>query len=626
MLYDTNSLVSKAFEALQMDNEIPIYQQNSSDEEINEDDIPDTPNQPALETPIIPSLTATPISQLQESKYISSNFTPTDDNIVYCDDYVIFGLKNNQNLIIRGQFILEIERGAITINNVVYHADKTQYKFLNPVSNALPLISATQVLDRSKVLDTETKENEHLFTSDYKSVIKITNLKTGLEEIGQICPLFKNLFWNFNNFTNDDLKTLDEFELAFNGYTFFPIIKPDNSITTIKYKSWVSEIERLTDIYRKNQQLKILVIGSKNCGKSTFLRLLLQNLLSVNHEMPVNILDLDPGQAEYSKPDSISLNKIDEFQHGNHLSLTTPSYSFNHYVGFSSPKDQPSRYNTLVTDLVQKYNNDGAVKNESLLINTPGWIKGYGTTLTRALIEKVKPTHVIYLNSGTPDLDELNLGDCELIPLLGVYQSASSISKYSSAQLRILKILSYLHKIENYKFDFQPLLFSPPLQVSYGSNGIKAVSILGLSQVHEDDIKDVLEGTIMGLHSISNTTFDELKIQNKEKIPVINSSELIRQSSPDNLKFKSLVIIHSIDEKNKLINLYTPEFENLSKNKNEEYILIRGRTEVPIWELASNPVLKEFKRESLPFITFEKNTAHDKVWKVRKNVQRRGQQ
>lgn len=605
-----------------MDNDIPIYELNSSDEEDNAEEIPDTPRQPALETPIIPSLNTTPIPQLQESKYISSSFNINDDNTIYGDDYVVFGLKTNQNLIIRGQFTLEIQRGAITVNNVVYHSNEPAMKFLNPVSNALPLISATQVLDRSKTNDVQTKENEHLFTSDYKSVIKLTNLDTGLEEIGQLCPLFKNLFWNFNNLSSDDIKTLDEFERAFDGYSFFPIIRPDNSVFIVKYKGWLKEIERLTELYKQSQLLKILVIGSKNCGKSTFVQLLLQNFLSVNHEIPINILDLDPGQALYSKPDSISLSKIDEYQHGNHLSLTTPSSSLSHYVGFSSPKDQPLRYNDLVSNLVHEYNTDGLVKNESLLINTPGWIKGYGTTLTKSLIEKVKPTHVVYLNSGTTDLDEIKVEECELIPLLGSFNS--SVSKYSSSQLRVLKILSYLHKKQNYQFDFKPLLFSTPLQVSYGSNGIKALSILGLSSIHDDDTRDTLEGTIVSLHTISNEVISEIGITGK--IPFINSFEIIRKTSPGNLKFKSLALIHSIDESKKLINLYIPPFENLAKKENEEYIIIRGRTEVPIWELASNPVLKQFKRDGLPFVTFEKTTSYDKVWKIRKNVQRRGQQ
>ncbi|CAM9021607.1 unnamed protein product [Wickerhamomyces anomalus] len=589
-------MLSPAFEALKMDNQLPLYDQNTSDEDEELDEI-DAP-EPLLETPLIRSLPATPIPQIQESNYISSNFIPTDDNIIYGDDYVIFGLRNNQNLIIRGQFKLDIQRGAITINNVIYHSNTPTLKFLNPQSNALPLISATQVVDRSKTLDIQTTENQHLFSSDYKSVIKISNLNTGLEEIGQICPLFKNLFWNFNNnFAKEDLDGLSDFELAFNGYSFFPIIRPDNSVSIIKFKNWLPQIESLTSLYKENQLLKILVIGSKNCGKSTFLRLLLQNLLSVNNQLPVNILDLDPGQAEYSLPDSVSLN-------------------------------QPIRYNSLVSDLINKYNSDGLVKNESLLINTPGWIKGYGTELTNSLISKINPTHIIYLNPGSLELDELSIKGPELIPLLGNYQTSSSnASKYSSSQLRILKILSYLHKQENFKFDFKPLLFSPPLQVSYGNNGIKGISVLGLSEIHKDDVKDILEGTIVAIHTITRENLDELNFTNIENIPIIDSSELVKKIAPEQLSLKSLALIHSIDEKNKLINLYTPPFANLNKSDDEEYILIRGRTEVPIWELASNPILKHFKKQhDLPFITFEKNSTHDKVWKVRKNVHRRGQQ
>ncbi|CCH44892.1 hypothetical protein BN7_4461 [Wickerhamomyces ciferrii] len=621
-----------------MDNDIPIYEVNSSDEDIideEQDQIPSTP----LETPFIRSLQTTPIPGFQppqpqqQSKYLCSNFIPNDDNTIFGNDYVIFGLKNNQNLIIKGQFKLQIQRGAIKIDHLVYHSSPKSFNFINSNANSLPLISATQVLDRSKVSDELNEENKHLFTSDYKSVIKITNFKTGLENIGTICPILKNLIWNFNNLSNDDLKTYNDFEIAFHDYSFFPIIKPDNTITITNHKNWTETLENLSNLHAKGSILKILIIGSKNSGKSTLLRLLLQNFLQVNNETPVNYLDLDPGQCEFSKPDSISLNKFEIPQMGNHLSITSPQCQFNHYIGFGSPKDQPTRYNALVRDLINKYNKDGGIKNESLLINTPGWIKGYGTTLTNSLIEQLEPTHIIYLNNGSaPDLDDLKIDETktELIPLLGNYinnSNVSSVSKYSSSQLRLFKTLAYLHKSQDFKFDFTPLLFKPPLQISYGKSGIKGVSILGLNDIHPNDLKDCLEGTIVALHTIDYEVLNNVSKTNNDNLPILNSKNLLNNSSSDSLFFKSLVLIHSINEKEKLINLYIPSFEKIDKKDNEEFILIRGRTETPIWELASNQIQKEFKKETnLPFVTFDKTSIHDKVWKVRKNVQRRGQQ
>jgi polynucleotide 5'-hydroxyl-kinase GRC3/NOL9 len=104
---------------------------------------------------------------------------------------------------------------------------------------------------------------------------------------------------------------------------------------------------------------------------------------------------------------------------------------------------------------------------------------------------------------------------------------------------------------------------------------------------------------------------------------LIDSIEL-NKIDPVSLKFKSLALIHSINTNEKLINLYIPEFEHNNKSANEEYVLIRGNTETPIWELASRQIVTKFGLD-LPFISFDKYSDFDKVWKVRKNVQRRGQ-
>jgi polynucleotide 5'-hydroxyl-kinase GRC3/NOL9 len=623
-----------AFEALQGQN-MPFYEANTSDEE----DV-------AIQDSITTSFQVTPEplpvkpSTYIESKYICSNFVPDKDNVIFGNEHITVGLKVNQNLIIRGQFKLKIQRGAITVNNVVYHSSSPEMDFLNPISNSLPTIQATQVIDRQKINDTQTEENQHLFNSNYKSVIQIANLSTGLENIGNVCPVYKNIFWNVGNLSELEKSKLNQFEKLFSEYSFFPIISPTNSMTLINYRNWINDIQRLSESFSSTSpSLRILIIGAKNSGKSTLLKLLLQNFLNEvsnskdDYITPINIMDLDPGQSEFSKPDSISLNKLTSNQFGNHLSLTSTHESINHFIGFSSPKDQPKRYGLLINDLIKRYNSDGLLKNETLLINTPGWIKGYGLNLTKELIEKLKPTHLIYLNPGNNNqsmdqsLEELNLDpSIEFLPLLGNYFNFSSgVIKYSSSQLRSFKTLAYFHKQDNLKFDFEkPLLFKAPLQVSYDEAGIKAVSILNVNGLQSDDLENSLTGTIVALHTVSKKLLGTIRLKRDSgSIPLIDSIEL-NKIDPVSLKFKSLALIHSINTNEKLINLYIPEFEHNNKSANEEYVLIRGNTETPIWELASRQIVTKFGLD-LPFISFDKYSDFDKVWKVRKNVQRRGQ-
>lgn len=289
--------------------------------------------------------------------------------------------------------------------------------------------------------------------------------------------------------------------------------------------------------------------------------------------------------------------------------------AINHYIGFTSPKDQPIRYNLLINELIRSYNNDGLIKNESLIINTPGWVKGYGVQLTKNLVEKIKPTHLVYLNSGNVELEELDTGGSELIPLLGRFSNGA---KHSSSQLRIFKTLGYFHKLSDFKFNFSPLVNEAPLQVSYGANGIKGISILGIKGLNPADLKNALEGTIVGLHTISSIKLDKMK--KEEDLPYIKSKEF----NDVGMKFKALALIHSINTTDKIINLYIPPFEDLTKGPNEEFVILRGKTETPIWELAPREITNKFGKQ-IPFITFGKISDFDKAWRSRRNVQRRGQ-
>lgn len=52
-----------------------------------------------------------------------------------------------------------------------------------------------------------------------------------------------------------------------------------------------------------------IVCGGKGAGKSTFLRFYVNQLLSNG---PVLVIDLDPGQCEFTVPGNISATVVDE--------------------------------------------------------------------------------------------------------------------------------------------------------------------------------------------------------------------------------------------------------------------------------------------------------------------------
>lgn len=672
-LYDvlfTNS--TAAYDALQGD-DVPLYERNSSDSDSDSESPSTTTEQSSRSAslPFTPSVTtleqqrqheqpsaflsrSNSLNRLSESKFVCSQFTPNDDNTIFGSDYVVFGLKPNQNLLIRGQFELEVQRGAIMVNHCIYYSSRERLKFVSPICNALPLIKATQVRDISKVKDNRTNENQHLFSSDYKSVIKCYHLNSGLEKVGNFAPLCKNLFWNLDNLTNEELRSLNTFEMGF-SLSFTPVLTPTNQVSVLSHSQYDQFLKSITQLSQSNELLKILIIGGKNSGKSTLLNLSLQSLLHDTQDTTVNILDIDPGQTYVSPPDSISLSKTSKFIHGSsHMALHTANLSqqVSHYVGFTSPKDQPLRFNSLLQDLMNKYTNDGELKNEALLINTPGWVKGYGVNLMRVIMEKIRPTHVVYLHpassTGRQELEDdevLNLlkdfQGLEVVPIKGNFGSHDRTGgvKYHSSQLRIFKKLGYFHRTSgDFQFDFTPLLNKAPFQLSYDpeqDSNLKFTTVLNyddLKIVDDDGYNSLFEGTIVALYTITNLELEKLQsklAKNISKIPLLKSKDFLKINQAS-LKFKSLCLIHSIDPQSQLINLYTPSSQSeLLKSTSEQYLFVRGATETPIMEIASNEVIKKFKKQGfkgMPFVTFKRGSDLEKVWKVRKNVMRRGQQ
>jgi len=52
--------------------------------------------------------------------------------------------------------------------------------------------------------------------------------------------------------------------------------------------------------------------GGKGLGKSTFMRMLINKILSQQEEKRVLVLDLDPGQSEFTAPGCLSLVEVNE--------------------------------------------------------------------------------------------------------------------------------------------------------------------------------------------------------------------------------------------------------------------------------------------------------------------------
>lgn len=77
------------------------------------------------------------------------------------------------------------------------------------------------------------------------------------------------------------------------------------------------------------------------------------------------------------------------------------------------------------------------------------------------------------------------------------------------------------------------------------------------------------------------------------------------------------------------MNIYVPPFhkENLDEQPEDaKWIIVRNKTETPFCDLLpSHRAITWDPSTQIPFATFERRKKLEHVWKVRKNVMRRGQ-
>ncbi|KAJ1921755.1 Polynucleotide 5'-hydroxyl-kinase grc3 [Mycoemilia scoparia] len=160
-----------------------------------------------------------------------------------------------------------------------------------------------------------------------------------------------------------------------------------------------------------------MVAGNRSSGKSTFIRYLLNRLLSVKSR--IYYLETDLGQSELTPPGVIGLFKIQNPLLGppfTHATSVIPVHAT--YMGVTTPKDDPDRYSASIRHILELYRSEFSVKTsqdthgqdvESLVINTHGWTKGLGLDLLYLTCQAAIPTHYYQLYS--PYISQSPLGE-----------------------------------------------------------------------------------------------------------------------------------------------------------------------------------------------------------------------
>ncbi|ETS73745.1 hypothetical protein PFICI_14691 [Pestalotiopsis fici W106-1] len=446
-----------------------------------------------------------------------------------------------------------------------------------------------------------------------------------LRQLGRVSPLFRGLW--------------DESSTSEGG-------KPESSTFTILYTSadgpkrallsdlksppeWNREIDSLVKASR-SKPASAIITGPKSAGKSTFGRLLANQLLTdersgKKQHSGIAILDLDPGQPEHGPPGQISLVRITEPVLSPTFCRTLPestpgsgrSIVRSHTLAAVSPSSDPDLYLSVVADLVTHYRNRFA--SLPLVVNTPGWVQGTGLDLLVSLIETAKPTHVVYMAPGPLDVIEtlqasFRSGKVAILP--------SQISQYTSrtaAHLRTMQTLSYFHseaKASVQTWNPEPLSALMPWCVRYSGPSPGIIGIMCYDfQAPVDILADAINGTILAIVEVESSmafqsnkskgaenpsslddmdldqtsprfakkTGDQLVTHTPEGIPIMQSGVTL---DPRYSHTIGLALLRGIDTENHVLQLLSPvpdERINQIVEKGGKIALVSGRFDPPGW-------------------------------------------
>ncbi|KAI3504631.1 hypothetical protein L2E82_46541 [Cichorium intybus] len=310
-----------------------------------------------------------------------------------------------------------------------------------------------------------------------------------------------------------------------------------------------------------------VICGPPNSGKTTFSRHLL-NIL-IKRYRRVAYLDTDVGQAEFTPPGCLSLTLVDKITPDLAIPcLRTPKRCF--FFGDITPRTDPQTYLTYIHDLYDHYHQ--TIRGEHLkigvplVVNTPGWVEGYGYNLLVDMLNYIAPTQVIKVHVPTesknlpPGAFWLQDTSSHQVTIFDISSNRQeSMKKTVQSQddarlLRDLRLLAYFRKcfpcdmsLTTIKELDHKLAVHPPYEV--------LMSTITIKQLHSQD---------------SETLF-----KSSTSVVGLADSSLSSQNLPCCV---GLGIVTGVDVSRKVMYLITPVAEKLLENVD---VLLHGLIKLP---------------------------------------------
>ncbi|EEH36996.2 RNA processing protein Grc3 [Paracoccidioides lutzii Pb01] len=411
---------------------------------------------------------------------------------------------NRKNLALIGQYDLWVKRGVVSIMGAKLHPSPRLYRVYAPSTHSLPVIKCVSGVD------------------GYAEV-EIRSCNNGLYRLKNLSNLYHRIC--------NSKKPVPGSVLQTDGSFSFSILHSSSDDPLKRHlrplhldKKWSTSIQTLS---QRGAALRVLTCGPKGSGKSTFNKYLLNHLLSLpptdgslqQGKRGVAFLDLDPGQPELSPMGQVYLACLHTPILGppfSHPTIDSPSNGYiirSHYIGASSPKDNPDHYIVATMDLMNRYHKLlQSYPQCPLVINYPGWIFGLGLEIVLSFLISLGLSDVVYMsNKGPAEVVEpliATASEAGVLMTILPSQPTDFVTR-SSAQLRSMQMISYFHSTQ-YRTSERtwsdiPLCLTRPVTVNYAgtSPGILGIMVTG-SHHGLDMLSDLLDGAVVGIVAIES--------------------------------------------------------------------------------------------------------------------------
>ncbi|KAJ3586443.1 hypothetical protein NHX12_012841 [Muraenolepis orangiensis] len=340
------------------------------------------------------------------------------ESLHYCAErdedrnHAVLVMQKDQTLCFRGKCLLTCLYGRVEVMGFTIEEGQQPYPLFSPASHCPLTVSALGSTDdaRDEGMEATAILRKYLTPASCKRLLKRINLNSSvvlLEPMETPLTNFLCSYTELSELFNPPMSELMSavLDTPLNGLGMIPLVSDVEGM--VMSQSYREALNTVVSACRDEEGcVVVLVCGTKNVGKSTFIRVLLNTLL--NHTTVIDYLEGDLGQTEFTPSGCLSLSTVTEpllgppFTH-----QRTPEHMI--YYGQTSCESDLDRY---LESLKSLWSRRSQCRDTPVIINTMGWVKGFGFQLLVDVLRLLPVSHVVQLGHGesmqcptlTPDL------------------------------------------------------------------------------------------------------------------------------------------------------------------------------------------------------------------------------